>query len=67
MNDETPHLHGFPVRLIVPGWDGTSWVKWLTRLTATAGRNKGFHMNPAYTYPKYLWRRPCRRDRPTWN
>jgi len=22
------------VRLIVPGWDGTSWVKWVVRLTA---------------------------------
>jgi len=53
MNGETPHLHGFPVRLIVPGWDGTSWVKWVTRLTATVERNKGFYMNPAYTYPKY--------------
>src|SRR5215831_7248342 len=32
MNGETPQIHGFPVRLIVPGWDGTSWVKWVTRL-----------------------------------
>src|SRR5579863_6941846 len=25
MNNETPPIHGFPVRLIVPCWDGTSW------------------------------------------
>src|SRR5258705_10595264 len=24
--------HGFPLRLIVPGWFGISWVKWLNRV-----------------------------------
>src|SRR5207247_7748237 len=24
--------HGFPLRLIVPGWFGISWVKWLDRI-----------------------------------
>ena len=31
-----PEIHGFPVRLIVPGWDGTSSVKWVIRISATA-------------------------------
>jgi DMSO/TMAO reductase YedYZ molybdopterin-dependent catalytic subunit len=33
MNDQplTPG-HGFPLRLIVPGWFGIAWVKWLTRI-----------------------------------
>lgn len=53
MNGETPAIHGFPVRLIVPGWDGTSWVKWVTRITAAAEEGKGFFMNPGYRYPKY--------------
>jgi DMSO/TMAO reductase YedYZ molybdopterin-dependent catalytic subunit len=26
------HQHGFPLRLIVPGWYGIAWVKWLTRI-----------------------------------
>ncbi|HEV8605599.1 MAG TPA: sulfite oxidase [Tepidisphaeraceae bacterium] len=26
--------HGFPLRLIVPGWYGVAWVKWLTRIEA---------------------------------
>jgi DMSO/TMAO reductase YedYZ molybdopterin-dependent catalytic subunit len=26
--------HGFPLRLIVPGWYGIAWVKWLTRIEA---------------------------------
>ena len=53
MNGETPAIHGFPVRLIVPGWDGTSWVKWVTRLTPAAQISGGFFMNPAYRIPKY--------------
>ena len=53
MNGETPQIHGFPVRLIVPGWDGTSWVKWVTRLTPAAQASNGFFMNPGYRYPKY--------------
>ena len=28
-----PHLHGGPVRLLVPGWVGSASIKWLTRLT----------------------------------
>lgn len=33
MNDETlPQRHGFPVRLIVPGYVGEKSVKWLTRI-----------------------------------
>jgi DMSO/TMAO reductase YedYZ molybdopterin-dependent catalytic subunit len=53
MNGETPEIHGFPVRLIVPGWDGTSWVKWVTRLTPAAQLSGGFFMNPGYRFPKY--------------
>jgi DMSO/TMAO reductase YedYZ molybdopterin-dependent catalytic subunit len=53
MNGETPAIHGFPVRLIVPGWDGTSWLKWVTRLTPAAQISGGFFMNPAYRIPKY--------------
>lgn len=25
--------HGYPVRLIVPGWEGNMWVKWLRRIS----------------------------------
>jgi sulfane dehydrogenase subunit SoxC len=27
--------HGYPVRLIVPGWEGNLWVKWLRRMEVT--------------------------------
>jgi sulfite oxidase len=50
---ELPEIHGYPARLIVPGWDGTSSVKWVIRLSAAAQANNGFFMNPAYRFPKY--------------
>ncbi len=54
MNREPiPDIHGFPVRLIVPGWDGTSWVKWVTSLSVASEPNTGFFMNPAYRFPKH--------------
>jgi DMSO/TMAO reductase YedYZ molybdopterin-dependent catalytic subunit len=33
--------HGFPARLLVPGFYGTNSVKWLTRLTLAAARADG--------------------------
>ncbi len=54
MNGEPlPDLHGFPVRLVVPGWDGTSWVKWVTTLSIANEPNTGFFMNPGYRFPKH--------------
>jgi DMSO/TMAO reductase YedYZ molybdopterin-dependent catalytic subunit len=54
MNREPlPEIHGFPVRLIVPGWDGTSWVKWVTNLSVANEPDTGFFMNPAYRFPKH--------------
>jgi len=47
-----PDLHGGPVRLVVPGWDGASWVKWVSRIELADKMHTGFYMNPAYRYPK---------------
>ena len=33
--------HGYPVRLVVPGWEGNLWVKWLRRI--------GVHDAPIYS------------------
>jgi DMSO/TMAO reductase YedYZ molybdopterin-dependent catalytic subunit len=46
-------LHGSPARLIVPGWDGASWVKWLVRVTVQDQPGEGFFMMPAYRFPKH--------------
>jgi sulfite oxidase len=53
MNGEPiPDIHGFPARLIVPGWNGTNFVKWVTRFSLTAEPHSGFFMNSAYKFPK---------------
>jgi DMSO/TMAO reductase YedYZ molybdopterin-dependent catalytic subunit len=47
-----PALHGAPARLVVPGWAGDHWMKWLTRLSAQAEPQHGFYMDTAYRYPR---------------
>lgn len=37
-----PPQHGFPVRLVVPGWYGMTSVKWLTRIQAVAETFDGY-------------------------
>jgi sulfite oxidase len=44
--------HGAPARLVVPGWAGDHWMKWLTNLSAQPEPQKGFYMETAYKYPK---------------
>ena len=52
MNGEPlPTLHGFPLRLIVPGWAGDCWVKWLTRIEVSRAPFEGFFMKTAYRHP----------------
>ncbi|MBL8176849.1 MAG: sulfite oxidase [Bryobacterales bacterium] len=48
-----PELHGFPARLIVPGWDGASWVKWVNDLELSPQADKGFYFATAYKYPNF--------------
>ncbi|MFD3656991.1 sulfite oxidase [Streptomyces sp. NPDC058620] len=45
-----PPQHGFPVRLVVPGWYGMASVKWLRRITLTATPFTGFQQAVAYRY-----------------
>lgn len=47
-----PTLHGAPARLVVPGWAGDHWMKWLTRLSAQPEPRTGFYMDVGYRYPK---------------
>lgn len=43
-----PHLHGFPVRLIAPGWYGVANVKWLKRIEVIDTRWAGRFMAKDY-------------------
>jgi sulfite oxidase len=53
MNGEDLALaHGAPLRLVVPGWAGDHWVKWLGRLSAQKDEAGGFYMATAYRMPK---------------
>jgi DMSO/TMAO reductase YedYZ molybdopterin-dependent catalytic subunit len=45
-----PPQHGFPVRLVVPGWYGMAHVKWLVGITAVAEPFQGFQQAVAYRY-----------------
>ena len=52
MNGETlPVEHGFPLRLVVPGWAGDSWIKWVTSITVLNREHDGFWMARAYRHP----------------
>jgi DMSO/TMAO reductase YedYZ molybdopterin-dependent catalytic subunit len=45
------HEHGAPVRLIVPGWAGDHWMKWLKRISPSPTPQSGFYMDTAYQHP----------------
>jgi DMSO/TMAO reductase YedYZ molybdopterin-dependent catalytic subunit len=38
-----PHRHGYPLRVIVPGYFGEKHVKWLTRIEVATSDAKGFY------------------------
>ncbi|HET7236695.1 MAG TPA: sulfite oxidase [Actinomycetota bacterium] len=40
--------HGFPVRLLVPGWYGMTSVKWLERVTVRTDPFEGYQMTTSY-------------------
>src|SRR5438874_6603720 len=44
--------HGFPLRLLVPGWYGMTSVKWLSSIEAIAEPFQGYQQTPAYHYQR---------------
>ena len=42
--------HGYPLRLLVPGWYGMTSVKWLQRIEAVAEPFQGYQMARVYRY-----------------
>ena len=52
MNGEPmPMLNGYPVRLVVPGWYATYWVKMLSAITVLNHIDDNFWMKTAYRIP----------------
>jgi DMSO/TMAO reductase YedYZ molybdopterin-dependent catalytic subunit len=54
MNDgPLPKVHGFPLRLVVPGWVGSASIKWLHTLTVLDAPFKGTYMDGSYRIPRH--------------
>jgi sulfite oxidase len=43
--------HGFPARVVVPGWIGASWCKWLTEIRVLDKEFEGEFMSETYRVP----------------
>ena len=50
-----PHFNGFPVRLVVPGWTATYWMKHLTSIKIVNKPLNGFWMAAAYRVPRGMF------------
>ena len=48
-----PGIHGYPLRLVVPGWVGSASTKWLHTLTVLDAPFKGTYMTSSYVTPKW--------------
>jgi len=65
MNGEAlPVLNGFPLRVVVPGWFSTHWVKMLTDIEVLTGEDDNFWMAKAYRWPTVAVK-PGDKDFPT--
>jgi len=54
MNDAPlTKVHGFPLRLMVPGWVGSASTKWLNTLTVLDAPFKGTYMDGSYRIPRH--------------
>jgi sulfane dehydrogenase subunit SoxC len=42
--------HGYPLRLVVPGWYGMTNVKWLKRITLLAAPFRGYQQSTGYRF-----------------
>lgn len=48
-----PKVHGYPLRLVVPGWVGSASIKWLHTLTVLEAPFKGPYMDGSYRIPRH--------------
>lgn len=49
--EQLPLLNGFPLRLVVPGWYSTYWVKMLSRIEVLTAPDENFWTKSAYLIP----------------
>ena len=48
-----PKVHGFPLRMIVPGWVGSASIKWLRGIEVLDAPFKGTYMDDSYRVPAH--------------
>ncbi len=49
--EDIPFLNGYPLKLIVPGWYATYWVKHVNEITVLTTTLEHFYMTTAYRIP----------------
>ncbi|MCB5426393.1 molybdopterin-dependent oxidoreductase [Altererythrobacter sp. CC-YST694] len=49
--EDLPFLNGYPLRLIVPGYYGTYWIKHLSEITVLDAAFEGYWVKSAYRIP----------------
>lgn len=65
MNDEPlPLLHGYPLRIVVPGWFSTYWVKMLSTIEVLTGEDESYYVAKSYRLPAHPVT-PADKDFPT--
>ncbi len=52
--DPLPYEHGYPARLLVPGWAGDHCVKWIAHMTIAQTLTTDFWTAVGYRYPNRL-------------
>ena len=48
-----PKIHGYPLRLVVPGWVGSASTKWLNTIMVLDAPFKGTYMTNSYIVPRW--------------
>jgi DMSO/TMAO reductase YedYZ molybdopterin-dependent catalytic subunit len=48
-----PFIHGYPLRLLVPGWVGSASTKWLHTIMVLDAPFKGTYMTSSYIVPRH--------------
>jgi Oxidoreductase molybdopterin binding domain/Mo-co oxidoreductase dimerisation domain len=67
LRQSLPEEHGFPLRLVVPGYYATNSVKWLKRLRLADERSPGFFTTALYNDPVQPTKaEPAGGTRPVW-
>lgn len=49
---DLPRVHGYPLRVVVPGWVGSASIKWLSGIDVLDAPFKGTFMDDSYRIPR---------------